>query len=134
VAGDAEVYEKWSQALSSADELISRATYYFERSEKKEFLTAVLPILVVSDGTLWVADYSDEGTLESEPKQVDEALLYVGREYSKPTGFSFYISHLHILTKRCVSSFLKKVAEPPGMWNEIFPEDAITMARYGMTN
>jgi hypothetical protein len=120
VSGDAEVFEKWSQALSSADELISDATYHYERSEKKVFLTAVLPILVISDGTLWVADYSDEGVLESEPKQVDEALLYVGREYSRPVGISFNVSHLHVLTKCGVSAFLKKVVEPPGMWSAIF--------------
>jgi hypothetical protein len=79
VSGDTKVFDKWSQALASADELVFTAAHAHENYKMKMFLTFVLPVLVVSDGTLWVADYSADGVLETSPAQVEEALLFVGR-------------------------------------------------------
>jgi hypothetical protein len=42
---------------------------------------AFVPVLVVSDETLWVADYSSRGELQREPFQVQELTYYPGRQY-----------------------------------------------------
>ncbi|KKK56891.1 hypothetical protein LCGC14_3059990, partial [marine sediment metagenome] len=53
---DAEVFEKWSQALASADDLADIAS---KKGEKQNnfHLAAVLPLLVVPNGKLWTVNY-----------------------------------------------------------------------------
>jgi hypothetical protein len=118
-SGDAGVYDKWSQALASADELVSLAEYgYLADLADKKLLTFVLPVLVVSDGALWVADYSEDGREVSDPVQIDESVLFVGRDYSGPKRISYTISHLHILTKKQVGSFFERLFSE--YWRQIF--------------
>lgn len=121
VTGDGQVFEKWSQALASADELISDAFHHYRTSGNHVCLTAVLPVLVVSDGTLWVADYSDDGALKVPPTQVNDAVLYVGQEYARRMNPSFTISHLHVCTKTGVQLFLEQVAHDDDFWSSLFP-------------
>jgi hypothetical protein len=125
VAGDGEVFEKWSQALASADDLVSAATDAHERHGKPLFFTVVLPVLVVSDDALWVADYSDAGVLERDPFQVEEATLFVGRSYSSTFGDAYTVSHLHVCTRKGIRAFLKRIAEDDALWDVIFPGNVI---------
>ena len=113
-SGDDGVYDKWSQALASADELVSLAE---DGYQTKRLLTFVVPVLVVSDGTLWVADYSEDGRETKDPVQIDESVLFVGREYGG--RISYTISHLHILTKSRVSSFFDRLNDS-GYRQQIF--------------
>jgi hypothetical protein len=54
-SSDSETYDKWSQALSSADALIRQAyKAYGKHGARGRFVTFIVPILVVSDWTLWV--------------------------------------------------------------------------------
>jgi len=124
-SGDGKVFDKWFQALASADELISDATQHYKKFDNKKCITIVIPLLVVSDGTLWVADYANDGALMFEPKQVDEALLFVGREYSRLSLSPYTVSHLHIFTKSGVLAFFRKLAVENGIWDEIFPMSEI---------
>lgn len=89
-------------------------------------MTCVLPVLVVSDKTLWVADYAEDGALQGAPYQVDEALLFVGRDYWQPPGVSYTVSHLHIYTRSRISEFLKEVATDEGLCEDVFPWDQLT--------
>lgn len=118
VSGDGAVFDKWSQALASADELVSLA----EDGHKAHWLcTFVIPILVVSDGTLWVADYSEDGHLVNGPVQVDESVLFVGRDYGGgPTRIWYTISHLHIFTKRQIGDFFGRLVNDAKLWQQIF--------------
>src|SRR4029434_7573942 len=52
-----DVYEKWAQCLASAHELV--AASYREGSDDTPSMwyVAVIPILVVPDGRLWVAQF-----------------------------------------------------------------------------
>ena len=114
--GDDGVYDKWSQALASADELVSSAAYGLPQLHNK-VLTFVLPVLVVSDGTLWAADYSEDGREISDPVQIDEGELFVGREYGGGGRPAYTISHLHIVTKSRVGSFFDRLY---ASWRQIF--------------
>ena len=125
ISTDSEIYDKWSQALASASELLSDAVYHHSKFEMGFCITAVIPILVVSDDTLWVADYSDNGVLQSKPRQVDDALLYVGREYSKPMSISYNVTHLHVCTKTAVPKLLERITTDQNFWDSVFPEEAI---------
>jgi hypothetical protein len=109
VAGDSETYDKWSQALSSADALITQSQQAHKKYKQSEFATFVMPILIVSDSTLWVADYSESGQRKGAPEQVEEATLFVDREYGQGNG-GYYIGHLHMFTLTGFSNFLKKLS------------------------
>lgn len=131
VSADAEVYEKWSQALASASELVDDAVRHYKTSDQSVCVTLVLPVLVVSDNTLWVADYSDEGELQSDPRQIDEALLYVAKEYRKPMSVAYTATHLHICTKSAVLALLGRVLNDATFWEQAFPHEAIARAVTG---
>lgn len=125
VSTDSATYEKWSQALASAEDLIFHSTYRYQQMAGDDCLTAVLPLLVVSDNTLWVVDYGDDGKPFGKPRLCDEALLYVGRKYRRPGNISFTISHLHVYTKTGVMKFLDRVATDDKLWDTIFPADEL---------
>src|SRR5690606_35256834 len=92
VSSDAEVHDKWTQALSSLDELVSASAWYKDDYEVNLFSTILLPILVVPKGTLWAADYDTTGKLTATPQCVDEATIFMGRDYWG-TGYSYNVSH-----------------------------------------
>jgi hypothetical protein len=123
-SGDVEVYDKWTQALGSVAELVSDAVYCHKESPIGRFVTAILPVLVVSDETLWVADYTEDGQTYKAPYKLDEALLFVGRDYYQG-GLSFTISHLHICTRRGISQLLERVANDKEFWDKVLPTKEI---------
>jgi hypothetical protein len=129
VDGDREVFDKWSQALACADDLVAQASDAHERHSAAMFLTSVLPVLVVSDGTLWVADYSEQGVLEREPFSVSEATLFVGRTYSSAFDDACILSHLHIYTRTGVVAFLDAIVHNKrDFWECLFPKRGVEQA------
>jgi len=124
-SNDSGVYDKWSQALASAEELIFDSIYRYAELNENDGLTAVLPVLVVSDQSLWVMDYSCEGAMVDEPKRVDEATLYLGREYSRKASLRFTMSHLHIVTKVGLEALLKSIHSDNTVWESLFPDQEI---------
>jgi hypothetical protein len=121
-ASDAESFEKWSQALSSASDLVQQACMAAERSAGKEFATFVLPVLVVSDGTLWVADYASAGELVGAPRQEDHVTFSISRRYDGPNRFAYEITHLHFLTRSGASAFFDRIGNDPTFWDAAFPQ------------
>lgn len=130
VTGDADVYDKWTQALGSSAALIHQAGGRHLENSDEALSSAILPVLVVANDTLWVADYSEDGTLINHPKQVNETTLFVGRHYKNPMGFGspFIISHLHIYTKVGIEALLTKIASDESYWELLFPQREILKA------
>lgn len=100
---DGETFDKWSQALSSAEYLVQLTRERRGENESGYFYSLILPILVVSDDTLWVVDYSDNGN--TAPELVKETTLFVDRSYKLQQGH-FTATHLHIYTRSGFSEFL----------------------------
>ena len=121
VSGDAQVYDKWSQALASAADLVFDATSHYEESEHGVCTTFVCPVLVVPDGTQWVVDYENDGEVRVDPVRADEAQLFVGREYWDIVHPDYAISHLHVCTKSGIVALLGRVAGDQRLWAEVFP-------------
>ena len=122
-AGDAEVYDKWSQALASSLDLLLLAARESEPREGEFLTTVVLPVLVVADDTLWAVDYSPERELTQEPRPLNECTIYVGKTYSFSTSryhVEHRLSHLHVFTKKGFDAFLQRIAQEDD-WEEIFP-------------
>jgi hypothetical protein len=126
--GDSEVFEKWSQALASSFDLISVAGTSFDAVENAYLTTVVIPVLVVSDGTLWTIDYSANGQIADEPKQVDECAIFLGKKYAFDKTHSFMeyqISHLHVYTKKGFDAYLEQIRSED-VWENVFPLHSVT--------
>lgn len=122
--GDREVYDKWSQALASASDMISNAIWAYEKRNVGAFLTVIIPALVVSDDSLWVADYSDNGKLVAGPKQVDETTIYVAHVDGPHMGPVYTMSHLHVYTRSRIADVLSEVGQLKGIWETVFAKGA----------
>lgn len=108
VSKDSEVYDKWGQAIASANDLIRTASTLRVPSDMVQ-RSIVLPVLVVSDGTLWVANYSDNGTLQDGPVQTDHVRFYLGvsQTFVQNLDYLYPITHLHVVTKSGLCAFLE---------------------------
>jgi len=126
ISTDSDIYEKWAQALSSAEDLIMGGIrdwdIYGKGNQNVNFLSAVLPILVIPDGTLWVVDYNSEGERTAPPTQVETTEFYVGKIFRKyEPKVRFEITHLHIFTCAGFKSFLESSFVKGELWNRFFP-------------
>jgi len=114
---DADVYDKWSQALSSAVDLVEKAYC------SKETTSAILPVVVVPDGRLMRVKYDDSGKIAEGPLLVDEAQFYVGRIIdvrARVSRSDFTCSHIHFLTLNGFLNFIRRIADRDLDLNRIF--------------
>lgn len=111
VAKDSEVFDKWGQAIASCSVLVNSASLLNNNMQTKAKKSAILPILVVPDGTLWVANYAERGALQEGPIQINEAEYFIGQVHSIKENYnaSFTVSHLHIVTKSGLDAFLRRL-------------------------
>ncbi len=124
ITGDAESFDKWSQAIASAGDLVSEAESAHEGSPNNLRLSVILPVLVVPDGTLWVADFDPDGVPTGTPRQDTTAEVFVDKcHWSTP--LSYTISHLHVVTVSGLETLLAGFAENGPHWAAWFPMQAI---------
>jgi hypothetical protein len=117
-ANDAQVYDKWTQALNSSAGLISVNI----KSQENRF---VIPIVVIPDNTLWVVDYNNSGELVNTPYLVEHTSFYVDNEYISRRAASeikYNISHLHFYTESGFSKLLDKFCIESEFLNSIFSQ------------
>lgn len=100
---DAEVYDKWYQAIHSAHDLVDRANEDWKTNDKKVCVTLVLPILVVPNDRLWRIKYQSDGMRDNNPERIDRATMYIDKfvaSTDRLAGISASFSHLEIVTER----------------------------------
>jgi hypothetical protein len=120
--GDSEIYDKWSQALSSAIALVHNACDQSRKDCVQSVFTAVLPAVVVPDGTLWTLEYKQDATAASPPSIIHECALFLGKNIV--VGYPqlehrFIFSHLHFFTLTGFASFLSKMAINDLAWKSL---------------
>jgi hypothetical protein len=102
VGNDSEIYSKWSQALSSSDDLVAQCATDGESKAHHYCFSTVVPVLVVPDGTLWRCAFDLDGNRTAEPEEVRRVPYYVGKEsnYGQMVSANgeYVISHLEIVT------------------------------------
>ena len=118
VANDAEVFEKWSQALASASDLADQAA---EIGEKRNTIciSLLLPILVVPDGMLWSVDYNQNGGRTGNPSKVNRCSFFIGRDYlagDKIQGTRLIISHLEFVTLSGLEALTRNILDQGNSW------------------
>lgn len=126
--GDSDVYDKWSQALSSAVEVIHGACMKAHYLHKKEYYTSVLPIVVLPNDSLWQCEYDTDGKMAADPKRVDDCPFFVGRSHRigiQKFEHEFVISHLHFCTIRGLEARLAAFAKDKDAWADFMTIRAI---------
>jgi hypothetical protein len=129
--GDTEIYERWAQAVSSAVGLVADACNTSERFSLPRVLNAILPVVVVPNGSLWSILYESDGTIAASPKQTDECEFFVNRQIEAGgekytiTFHTFAFSHIHFFTLKGFESFLSKMAMNDHAWSQLFSEKAV---------
>jgi hypothetical protein len=132
---DQEIYDRWSQALASAKDLVFEARHYGGQYKLSHVFTVILPMVVLPNRALWCAEYDENGKLLDQPTEVDEGEFFVAREIEVPGEFAelpptvFNFSHIHFFTINGFANFLLKVAGDVEWLNACFPEEAMRAAR-----
>lgn len=122
-SSDNEIYDKWSQALSSSYDLLTEICQEIEKSNFIGFCF-FLPVLVVPDEKLWVVHYSEDGQMLSDPKMVDRCQYFVGKSFYAKwswTGHSYTFSHLEIMTFKGLKSFIEELKNKNDLVEAICP-------------
>ena len=128
-ANDSELYEKWGQCLSSADALVARS-YWDGKDIKERFaLSAVVPLIVVPDGRLWMVAYNDDGNRTSEPTQTNRCSMFAGKFYKMDImGPNYQISHIEIVTWSGLATFVQTYLASEQLLKSWFQKEAILRA------
>lgn len=111
IGNDSDVFDKISQAVNSAYDLIDEAHYAAEK--KLNVVTMVIPVLVVPNDRIWSVCYKRTGEVEREPSTVGNVEYYLnkswqvgeeGIEYKK----WYYLSHLEIVQIDKIAKMIEK--------------------------
>lgn len=117
ISSDNETYEKWSQAIASAADSLTDVRTFSGGGLARTFW---MPILLVSNETLWVVDYDKEGR-RSAPRREDSATLFVGREYSVAPAITVDFTHLHVYTRIGFKQMLADLrSQKSNIWHKLF--------------
>ena len=127
-APDSDVHERWAQALASGVGLVQMACNF--RPTGKYRWSAILPIVVLNDGSLWKIEYDKAGAIVSPPSQVDECDFYVARQITvacsvQKDSHVFVFSHIHFLTLKGFISFLNRITSEKDACARLFPADLL---------
>lgn len=116
---DNEVYDKWSQAISSCHDLIREETrfqYDVNRGSVGQ-PSFILPILVIPDGTLYKVDFESDGKKNGTPKGVDHISMFIGitlqpwdKVVDSPYALrSYTLSHLEVVTLGALPQLVQNI-------------------------
>jgi hypothetical protein len=98
VSDDQATFEKLNQAVNSCQDLVQR----FVNKASPPLVRAIVPVLAVPSGLLWQVDYGADGTLQTQPRQVARATLFVNHGWIVdrfPHGTVTYrLSHIEFVT------------------------------------
>lgn len=114
-ANDSDFYEKWTQCLSSMNDLTRRIEQDYTQS-----CFAAFPFLVVPNNRLWRVTYDSDGN-RMNPTQTDRVSCFINKKYSlgsdKP---SISISHLEIVTLKGLDDFIREFLNADDKMDKIF--------------
>lgn len=121
-ANDSELYEKWGQCISSADDLVRR-TYHDGEDGEMLYVSTVIPFVVVPNDRLWIATYDNDGKLTSAPEPMNRCSCFIGKDYEmdKLAGARMTLSHVEIVTFNGMRAFVEDHLKSREDMAKIFP-------------
>lgn len=127
-SSDGALYDKWSQAISSCDDLRRNPYGRGCGSYVGPRYTIVLPVLVVPDGCLWDVQYNRDGTVSRPPTKIDHASYFSGAKLSGSVGSGdpdFVVSHIEFVTLIGLKVFASSLIEWGHMHRNLVSESFI---------
>lgn len=108
---DGDVFEKISQAINAAFDLIKEAHYAADK--ETEVVTVVVPVLVVPDGRIWDIWYKKTGEIKREPTLVNDVEYYIDKSWlvgdaTREFARRYYLSHLEITQISRLNAIIEK--------------------------
>jgi hypothetical protein len=100
-------------------ELAESACLFAQEEKGRRFSSAVLPVVVLPDESLWTVCYSDEGSIQEGPKMADECEYFVDRKLTV-RGQNFVLTHIHFVTLRGFSGLLSRFVQDQRIWDRLF--------------
>lgn len=132
LVNDGELYDKWSQSLSSATDLVNRTYWDGDENDPDDlYYSAVFPIVVVPNDRLWVVCYDENGNRIQEPYTTNHCSSYIEKDYVMGTSLAstrLIISHIEIMTYDGLFSFVDKYMKTEEGASIIFPNEGIIEA------
>ncbi len=120
---ESEIYNRWTQALASADELCKSAAISSTRHPELE--TVILPLVVVPDGTLWTIEYDTEGKPIGPPTLSEATNLFLNHEVVvRPHNNWMNLGHVNLYTLTGLKVFLGGLAKNH-VWADWFISTAV---------
>jgi len=131
---DTEIYEKWSQALASAVDLVAEAGRNATVGTNQHVFAFVIPVVVLPDDTLWKVEYDINGKIIEDPQPAKEVEFFVGhkaRASGEPGDSSdpYVYSHLHFVTFTGFASLLLRITRDEEWRQWAFEEQVVAAAR-----
>jgi hypothetical protein len=126
IASDKEVFDKWGQSLASAEELVEDSYWEGSNDSPSVSYVAVIPMVVVPDGRLWIAEHDSDGNCEHDPHLTDRCSVFVNHEYRMgPERISLRVSHVEFVTFSRLGAFVTECLNNREGIDTIFPYDTL---------
>jgi len=120
-APDKDFYERWAQALASATDLVKAAGG--RPLGRDRLCSAVLPIVVVADHSLWTVNYDERTGVAYTPQQEDACEYFVGHPAAVEHPENYHFSHVHFYTLAGFRNFLASMNNNPNFMRALFGSD-----------
>ncbi|HUU94997.1 MAG TPA: hypothetical protein VM487_04600 [Phycisphaerae bacterium] len=121
---DSGIFTKWSQALSSAQDLVDSACYDGENGSELAYLSVVVPVVVIPDGSLWAASYDSDGAVRDAPRQESRCPFVVRMQYAGGDamhGMNYTISHVEFVTMSGLDELIRDLCGDDSKLDALFP-------------
>jgi hypothetical protein len=108
LATDGGVFDKISQAINSARDLILQAHELVVCGQS--IYTLVVPVLVVPEETLWCIKYNENGDQIELPQKIQHISYFIGKQWQVGQGINslvYTMSHLDIVTFPHIETYVK---------------------------
>jgi hypothetical protein len=121
-----DIYERWSQAVSSSQELASSARSFAKDYSTKTYRTFIMPMVVVPDESLWKVSYNASGRLSEEPVQTNDFHYFIATPFRQDNiNFDsppwFILTHIHFVTMTGFQKLLSTLISDSAIWDKMFP-------------
>jgi len=124
---DTDIYDRWNQALSSAYDLCKTSAVLARDYRQRHIFSAIIPTVVVADGSLWELRYDQDGTIREDPRQSHHCEYFVDRRL-KATGWDAdqecSLSHIHFFTLSGLKSWTG-LLHANQAWTDWFPPESV---------
>ncbi|MGA3027037.1 MAG: hypothetical protein ABSF98_19950 [Bryobacteraceae bacterium] len=98
VSNDEATFDKLNQAVNSCQDLLRALPGGSPRRVQR----VILPVLVLPPGALWQVDYSPDGSITKQPRQVNRATFFLDHTWTVPgimgSQLSYRLSHIELVT------------------------------------